>query len=189
MAWYAKFDGVDGSIDSTAPVLQPELTTEPTAPEAWEPKPVKITSYQTGAQSEGDDTFDFQPELTTEPTASEDGKVYSKPLTFTVTVSAPEADGTDDLAVDPTNPNTGDDAQPDVLVGADGSDTFNFQPELTSEPTAPEAGKVSRYGDDRLMSDVISFEIDPTNPNDLLATPGPDDNVGLPAADGLLLPY
>ena len=31
MPWYVKFDGVDGSIDSTAPVLQPELTTEPTA--------------------------------------------------------------------------------------------------------------------------------------------------------------
>ena len=64
------------------------------------------------------------------------------------------------------------------------ADHFDFVPQLTSEPTAPEA-----YLSDLLISHVTS--VDPTNPNvDLLETPGPDGNLGLLAVqtdDGL--PY
>ena len=40
------------------------------------------------------------------------------------------------------------------LVARDATDSFDFL--LTTEPTAPEAGKVSRHGDDRLMSTATS---------------------------------
>ena len=70
----------------------------------------------------GGDTFEFKPELTSEPTAPEPGK------------------GREDwIKVESWQlADTGDDGVRDVLVGADGSDIFNFQPQLTSEPTAPE---------------------------------------------------
>ena len=66
-------------------------------------------------------------------------------------------------------------------------DTFDFQPQFTTATTAPEP-YMPDY--DLWQNNFGSAPLQMSDPNaDLLATPGPDDNVGLPAADGLLLPY
>jgi hypothetical protein len=67
------------------------------------------------------------------------------------------------------------------------ADRFDFS-QLTTEPTAP-AGEVnhSEFAIVKLLDAATpktfdEIAVDPNNPNtDLLATPGPDDNVGLPA--------
>ena len=83
MPIYMQYEGVDGSVRNADNLdLQPQLTSEPTAPQAHKHNDIKVESWHIG--------------------------------------------------------DTGDDGTPDVLVGADGTDTFNFQPQLTTEPTAPE---------------------------------------------------
>jgi prepilin-type processing-associated H-X9-DG protein len=73
------------------------------------------------------DTFNLQPQLTTEPT---------EPLA----TAFPGFAGGVRVASGDVN---GDDDKPDLLVGRSGSDwTLDFQPELTTEPTAP-AGEVN----------------------------------------------
>jgi hypothetical protein len=80
-------------------------------------------------------------------------------------------------------------------------DIFNFQPQFTTEPTAPEAGGghkdwiiVESYqflhnGDDGVRDVLVGVSGLDWNLSPDTMTAGPDDNVGLPAADGLLLPY
>ena len=73
------------------------------------------------------------------------GDAIGDPITFTVTISNPSSAtafpgfaGGVRVASGDVN---GGDNEPDRLVGVSGSDwTFDFQPQLTSEPTAPQAG-------------------------------------------------
>ena len=86
----------------------------------------------------------------------------------------------------------GGDEGPDLLVGVTGSDIFNFQPQLTSEPTAPEAGKhegtrdwikVESWGLADPLGDPVTYTYTVSNPSTAY-----DDQPAVQDT-GLLLPY
>jgi hypothetical protein len=93
--------------------VQPELTSEPTAPEPLNVtmKEVLVSSYQVSGSAHVGDTFDFKPELTTEPT-DPNGALFSFQLDL-IAEQTKEDGSMDGLAVDPTDPNT----EGDIRVG------------------------------------------------------------------------